>query len=99
MRVALDAEFFRLPPSGIGGYVRNLIPELREADPTLDLVLLEPAWDHRVPSDRRTPFGDRRVQRAAWELGGVYRAARRANADLLHIPSFAAPVMSLGPLV
>jgi len=99
MRVALDAEFLRLPPSGIGGYVRNLFAALRDADSTLDLVLLEPEWDHRTPSLRRTPLEDRRIQRASWELAGVYRAANRARADLLHIPSFAAPVVSSGPLV
>lgn len=99
MRVAFDGEFLRLPPSGIGGYVRDLIPALRAADPSLDLVVLEPTWDHTEPASRRTPLDDRRVQRARWELGGVAWSAWRAKPDLLHIPAFSAPVVAPCPMV
>jgi glycosyltransferase involved in cell wall biosynthesis len=99
MRVALDGEFLRLPPSGIGGYVRNLIPALRSADPNLDLVILEPDWDHTAPATKGSFLQDRRIQRAAWEMAGVGRATFRAKADLLHIPSFSAPLVARGPLV
>jgi glycosyltransferase involved in cell wall biosynthesis len=98
-RVAFDGEFLRLPPSGIGGYARNLIPALREVDPELDLIVLDPDWDHTVPGKRRSIRRDRRVQRAFWELVGVGKAARDAEPDLLHIPSFAAPIIGPRPLV
>src|SRR5215216_782101 len=99
MRVAFDGEFLRLPPSGIGGYVRNLVPALRSVDPDLDVVVLEPGWDHPAPANKRSPLHDRRLRRAAWEMAGFGRAAFRAKPDLLHIPSFSAPLVARGPMV
>jgi glycosyltransferase involved in cell wall biosynthesis len=101
MRVAFDGEFLRLPPSGIGGYVRGLLPALQSVEPTLDLVVLAPNWDHTgLHTGRsRSPLADRRFQRASWELLGVARAARAVRPDLLHIPAFSAPVVSPVPFV
>lgn len=101
MRVGLDGEFLRLPPSGIGLYVRNLIPALRTADPALELVTLLPSWDQRALNSGRSrrPWHDRRLQRMVWENVGTARAASHARIDLLHVPSFAAPLFARAPLV
>lgn len=101
MRIAIDGEFLRLPPSGIGGYVRHLIPALRAAASEFEIVTLLPPWDQSngtAPAGR-APWRDRRLQRMAWEAAGVEAAALAKRADLLHVPSFAAPVRSLRPLV
>jgi glycosyltransferase involved in cell wall biosynthesis len=101
MRIAFDGEFLRLPPSGIGGYVRNLVPALQTAAPAFELFVVEPDWDHSGQdlAKSRGPLVDRRIQRASWELLGFARAARRFKPDLLHVPSFAAPAISPAPLV
>jgi glycosyltransferase involved in cell wall biosynthesis len=101
VRIAIDGELLRLPPSGIGGYVRNLIRAIQGLDPALDLFTLFPDWDHSVPSNlgRDKPWRDRRFQRLAWEAASVEWAAARQRADLLHVPSFAAPLYARRPIV
>ena len=106
MRVAIDTSFLAMPPSGTGVYLRALLRELPKLDPRLELIEIAPS---RVPL-----FGegdslacrlanrvaaDPRLRRGAWELGGVSAAARRVQPDVLHIPSFAAPVIPTCPLV
>ena len=63
--------------------------------------MIEPSWDHthRSLARSRRLFSDRRVQRAYWELVGFARAARALNPELLHIPSFAAPLRPSAPMV
>jgi glycosyltransferase involved in cell wall biosynthesis len=101
MRVAIDGEFLRLPPSGIGGYLRHLLAALRELPGDHLFSLVEPGWDYSggARGESKSPFADRRVQRAAWELSGFARAANAGRPDLLHVPSFAAPLVSRAPLV
>lgn len=99
MRIAFDGEFLRLPPTGIGGYVRGLIPALRAVDPSLDLAVIEPDWDHTDPGGQRRLLADRRLQRASWELLGIASAARSVTPDLLHVPAFSAPLVCPVPLV
>jgi glycosyltransferase involved in cell wall biosynthesis len=101
VRVAFDGEFYRLPPSGIGGYVRYLVPALRSADSTVELTVVEPQWNHssNFVANTRLPFPGRRLQRASWEALGFGLAARNLHPDLLHVPSFAAPLVARTPLV
>lgn len=92
MRVAIDASFLHLPPSGTGSYVRHLIDALRNEDASLDLHLLRPPWLEDYPPSRR--------ERLAWDLRGVQIAARHHRPDLVHIPHFSAPIFPLtAPLV
>ena len=98
MRIAFDGEFERLPPSGIGGYVQNLLATMPDVASDLDLVVLNPNWDHSV-SQEPGLLRDRRLQRASWELFGFAEQARGYRPDLLHIPSFAAPIRSPAPFV
>lgn len=95
MRVALDASFLHLPPSGTGTYVRHLVDALRTEDPALDLRLLHPPW-----AARNTSAPPSRRDRLAWELWGVTTAARQHHSDVVHVPHFSAPIVSPGaPLV
>ncbi len=98
VRVAFDGEFERLPPSGIGGYLRNLVSNLPSVAPDLDLAVLHPNWDHAAPPEAGL-LRDRRLQRASWELFGFADKSRRYRPDLMHIPSFAAPFRPPAPFV
>lgn len=102
----MDGSFLVLPPSGTGTYLRALIDVFPALDPSLDLRLLIPPHEDAKtgssPSARSlvSRLRDaRRIRRAAWELVGVARAARRERPDLLHIPHFSAPVRAGCPLV
>lgn len=106
MRVAIDTSFLAMPPSGTGVYLRALLRELPRLDPTLDLIEISPSrsplfgeGDSLARRMANRVAADPRLRRGAWELGGVAAAARRVQPDLLHIPSFAAPVVPTCPLV
>lgn len=96
MRIAIDAQFLQLPPSGIGTYVRNLIGVLPAALEGDELVVLQRTPVPRLP---RALALDARLQRWWWESAGAAGAALTGGADLLHVPSFAAPLRSRAPVV
>lgn len=101
MRVALD---FRMANhTGIGTYLRSLLPHLPAVDPDLELLLL-------VPDDVAAPSPlPPRVERARWEdAPAVYSREeqwafagleQRFRFDLLHVPHFQAPVLAGPPMV
>jgi len=103
LRVALDASFLALPPSGTATYVRALADALRAADRALELTLLDPHWSDARQEEHRRPWQglarDPRLRRFAWDSIGVGRAARRARPDLLHVPHLAAPLRAGVPFV
>jgi glycosyltransferase involved in cell wall biosynthesis len=92
IRVALDAGFLALPPSGIGSYVAELLAALDARD-DISIARLTPphAMRHLDP----------RLMRFAWDVAGVEadRLATARDADLLHIPNFSAPVIATAPVV
>jgi glycosyltransferase involved in cell wall biosynthesis len=101
MRVALD---FRMANhTGIGTYLRSLLPHLSEADPDLEVLLLIP--DDVAPPSPLPP----RVERARWaDAPEVYSRdeqwafsglEERFHFDLLHVPHFQAPVLAGPPMV
>jgi glycosyltransferase involved in cell wall biosynthesis len=92
MRVALDAGFLALPPSGIGTYVSGLLDALGARDDVTIARLTPP------PPLRAL---DPRLMRMAWDAAGVEvaRMASARDADVLHIPAFSAPVVTAAPLV
>jgi glycosyltransferase involved in cell wall biosynthesis len=96
VRIAIDGQFLRMPPSGTGVYVRNLLRALPGAAPDLSIDVLEPRDIPFLPGGLgREP----RLRRFWWETAGAGTAARRLGPDLLHIPSFAAPLRARTPLV
>ena len=86
--VALDASFLSRPPSGTGTYVANLLMHLPTVAPDLGVISIEP--QEEVSG---------RLGRARWELLEVGREAARLAPDLLHVPTFSAPLWSPCPLV
>lgn len=104
MRVALDASFLDLPPSGTGTYVRSLATALEAEFSDLDLIYLRPGlgdasplWP--LPGPLRTLAADRRLRRLGWDAVEVGWAARRVKPELLHVPHLSAPVVPPCPLV
>lgn len=101
MRVALD---FRMANhTGIGTYLRSLLPHLSEVGPDLEILLLVP--DDVAPPSPLPP----RVERARWEdAPAVYSREEqwafaglqeRFGFDLLHVPHFQAPILAGPPMV
>ena len=88
MRVAIDTSFLARAPSGTRTYLEQLLRHLPDVAPDIEPIRIAP------PS----PI-DGRLSRARWELHGVARAAAAVGPDLLHIPTFSAPMRSGVPLV
>ncbi len=103
MRVAINALFWGQPSTGSGQYVRQLVRSL--GDLALELVLMAP---------RHVPLEDAPPQAHCAALPGrltgnvgkllaeqwlLPRAARRCQADLIHVPYFAPPRYSSLPVV
>jgi glycosyltransferase involved in cell wall biosynthesis len=108
VRVAIEASFLRLPPSGTGTYLRHLVEALGQVVPTITIEQLDPKWPEspHAPTGTFAPLRraiavrhDPRIRRALWDTVGVARAARRHAPDLLHVPHFSAPLWSPAPLV
>lgn len=96
VRVAIDGNFLRLPPSGIGTYVRCLIQALEADHERLGVTL-----DVLDDAGRRILQPGSRLHRFAWDtLGaGISVARRRPRPDLLHLPQMSAPIVSPVPAV
>ncbi|MEP6976886.1 MAG: glycosyltransferase family 1 protein [Thermoleophilia bacterium] len=87
MRVAIDLSPLRLTRAGTARYLRILLDELEGRD---DVEVAPIAWGG---AGRATAA----LRDAAWYPLGLPRAAREA--DLLHCPSYRAPLRSTTPLV
>lgn len=103
MRVAIDGQFRSLPPSGTGTYLEQLLAELPNIAPDDEFPVVDPSltgWSPRgsglLPHALKN---DARVRRLLWETAGFAAMANRLKPDLLHIPSFAAPLRSSAPFV
>jgi glycosyltransferase involved in cell wall biosynthesis len=88
----VDQVFYRVP-GGIGTYVRELVPALRAADPTLDLTLFHARFD-RPPEPWMREFSvvalRQRIRALypAWALAGRPALPRAvAAASVIHAPS------------
>lgn len=92
VRVAFDAGFLALPPSGIGSYVTGLLGALAARDDVSIARLMPPDAARRL---------DPRLMRMAWDAAGVEvaRLTTARDAGVLHIPNFSAPIMTTAPLV
>lgn len=96
IRVAIDGNFLRLQPSGIGTYLRCLIGALRADQERLGVTL--DVLD-RSRGDVLRPGS--RLHRFAWDTigAGVSAARRHPRPDVLHLPQMSAPVVSPVPVV
>ena len=85
MRVGIDVSPLRLTRAGTARYLRGLLAHL-----TVDVVPLELPGSGRATAAFRDAF---------WYPVGLPRAAARARVDVLHCPSYRAPLRSPAPLV
>ncbi|MCS6939246.1 MAG: glycosyltransferase family 4 protein [Roseiflexus sp.] len=109
MHLAINGMFWSQPTVGSGQYLRMLVHTLPAVAPDVRLTLLLPAYraiaepfPHDVQAVYvRTPFDGRSANLAkVWfEQVAVPLAAARLHADLLHVPYFAPPRVSLLPVV
>ncbi len=101
---------FRYPATGSGQYLTHLLNALAEIEPGNEYVLLgpdpQPARGDLSPRlsyvQAMVPLPVRsnaRLEKLAWEQFTAPSAARRAGADLLHVPYFAPPYFSRTPVV
>jgi glycosyltransferase involved in cell wall biosynthesis len=103
VRVVIDGQFRSLPPSGTGTYLEQLLTELPRVAPDDEFIAVDPALASRSPrGGRLLPASfknDARIRRLLWETAGFEAQSRAFRPDLLHIPSFAAPLRSTTPFV
>lgn len=89
MRVAFDAASMHGQKTGIGVYTEQLMRALNEYAPQIETILLGDG----ATVNQRT---DKRILREQITLP---RLARAANADLVHLTGFAAPLRSRVPVI
>jgi glycosyltransferase involved in cell wall biosynthesis len=89
MRAGIDVSPLALTRAGTARYLRELLPRLHEK-PGLELVQVGFGGPGRLTAA---------VRDAAWYPVGLPRRARRARLDLLHCPTFRAPLRAPVPLV
>ena len=88
MRVAVDTSFLSRAPNGTRTYLEQLLRHLPTVAPDIEIV---PVTPHRPITGR--------VHQARWENHGVARAASHERPDLLHVPTFSAPLRASAPVV
>ena len=90
MRVAFDAVVFTQSRAGSARVARGLLDALPVVAPEIEIVRLGSGGFAGRGSARQKLAALR--QDLAWYGDGLARAARRAGADLLHCPTFRAPL-------
>jgi glycosyltransferase involved in cell wall biosynthesis len=89
MRIALDTQSTVGKPTGIGYYAAKLLDALRQVAPEHDYVAVQ--WG-KNPTMRLN-------NRLLWQQALLPNRARKANADLMHVPGFDAPFWKPCPTV
>jgi glycosyltransferase involved in cell wall biosynthesis len=99
LRVGIDGRSFTSPAAGVRRYVSSLVPALKAADESLELVALGGSRD-AVPAD--VPYIDESWHpptNLGWSAVGLPRAASRAGVEVIHAPAYTAPLWSRVPVV
>jgi len=97
--VGIDGRAFSSPAAGVRRYVSALVPALKAVDPGLELVALGGNRD-AMPADLAhvgEPWHP--PTNLGWSAMGLPRAAARARVDVIHAPSYTAPLWSSAPVV
>lgn len=94
MKVAFDAVVFSQSRAGSARVARGILDALPSVAPDVDIVLVGDSEFAGRGSARQKLAALR--QDLAWYGGGLARAARRAGADVLHCPTFRAPLRAAG---
>ena len=105
MRIAFSGYFLYASHTGTGRYIYNLLAALGRQDQVNEYHILSaepirerpdaPAnmWWETVQGNKAN-FGGQGPQQLLWEQVTFPRAARRLQADMIHVPYFAAPLRS-----
>src|SRR5579871_2061784 len=106
MRVAFNGLFLSEPKTGTGRYAYNLLQSLGRVDGVNEYHVLSPHAPREVPDTPSTfhwetvPIGrlgiSENVEKVVWEQRTFPQAAKRADAQIMHIPHFAPPLRSYG---
>ena len=99
LRVGIDGRSFSSPAAGVRRYVSSLVPALKAADESLELVALGGSRD-AVPAN--VAYIDESWHpptNLGWSAVGLPRAAARAGVDVIHAPAYTAPLWSRVPVV
>jgi glycosyltransferase involved in cell wall biosynthesis len=113
MKIAINAWFYDQINSGSGQYLRYLAPALIEADPSLHITLITPAYKLAADDNRGGAvfaWPDRvsvlPAQVKPGNLGKVWfeqrtfpRMAKELGADVAHVPYFGSPLSPTTPTV
>lgn len=103
MRVAFNALFLQEPRTGTGRYVYNLLHALGRVDGITDYLVMSPKTPVETPETPST-FHWQTVQvgqlsrrredltKLAWEQNAFPAAAKREDANVMHVPYFAPPL-------
>ncbi|HEX3269759.1 MAG TPA: glycosyltransferase family 1 protein [Ktedonobacterales bacterium] len=103
MRIAFSGFFLHASHTGTGRYIYNLLDALGRQDQVSEYHILsaEPIRERPdTPANMRwetvqgnkTNLGGQGPQQLLWEQVTFPRAARRLQADMIHVPYFAAPL-------
>jgi glycosyltransferase involved in cell wall biosynthesis len=108
MKIGINALFMQYPTTGSGQYLTNFTKALREIDDHNEYILLGPqATSHAdnspFPYHVHPVAGFARkkenIAKVFWEQFTCPAAARACNADLLHVPYFAPPLLPRTPTI
>ena len=100
LRIGFDGRALASPAAGMRRYTRELFGALALLDPSLSVVAVGAPAGVAVPTGiERAPGARALPTNLGWMLTGLPRAARRAQLDLFHAPSYTAPVGGPRPLV
>ncbi len=106
MRIGIDALLMSNQDAGVGGYVRGLLGALARIEEDNEYVVyMRPGIV--APADvtgdrfeiRRIRSARVRATRIAWQRFGLPRRFRHDGLDVLHCPSYVAPLHRSGPTV
>jgi glycosyltransferase involved in cell wall biosynthesis len=107
MKIGINASFFQFPATGTGQYMLHLLAALAKVDTRNEYLLLGP----RALGNETAPFPyqvsplpafvarNKNIEKVIWEQYTAPAAARRAGADLYHVPHFAPPFFPRTPTI
>jgi glycosyltransferase involved in cell wall biosynthesis len=107
MRVAFNGLFLQEPQTGTGRYVYNLLEALGRVDGVTEYTVFSPR-DLTVIPDTPSTFAwvtvsvgsvrraGENLAKLAWEQSTFPRAAKQADASVMHTPHFAPPLRTRG---
>ncbi|TMD40630.1 MAG: glycosyltransferase family 4 protein [Chloroflexi bacterium] len=110
MKIALNSLFLQTPSSGSEQYLLHLLRALKEIDQQNEYLLLGPrpvkrdgsgniAFPYLVNPVPTLAGRKENIEKLVWEQYTGPAAARKAGADLYHVPYFAPPLFPRTPTV